>query len=97
VTSIASLADSIGKGLCCLADEMSLAGVEVRVYANEIDAFAKLLLQMQTSPGLTTLRYAWNRHRKSPGPLVFLAHVEGNGVAMASSRLVGLGTVLLYL
>ena len=47
VAGIAQLSFSIAKGLYSLADEMSLAGLEARIYAKEIDSFAKLLLNVQ--------------------------------------------------
>ncbi|OAA53443.1 hypothetical protein SPI_09371 [Niveomyces insectorum RCEF 264] len=54
VAGVAALGYSIAKGLYQIADDMSVAGLEVRVYANEIDSFAKLLLNVQsTVDGLT--------------------------------------------
>jgi len=47
VAGLASVGFSIAKGLYQIADDMSVAGLEVRVYANEIDAFAKLLFHVQ--------------------------------------------------
>ncbi len=54
VAGVASLGYSIAKSLYQVADDMSVAGLEVRIYAKEIDAFAKLLLSVQrTVDGLT--------------------------------------------
>ncbi|KAK3368307.1 hypothetical protein B0H63DRAFT_455092 [Podospora didyma] len=47
VAGVASVGYSIAKGLYQIADDMSVAGLEVRVYASEIDSFAKLLLHVQ--------------------------------------------------
>lgn len=47
IAGLASVGFSVAKGLYQMADDMSVAGVEVRLYGNEIDAFAKLLLHVQ--------------------------------------------------
>lgn len=49
VGSVAALGLSIAKGLYEIADDMGTASQEVRIYADEVDGFVKLLLHIQTT------------------------------------------------
>lgn len=47
VIAVPQLGCAVAKGLYQIADEIGMAGLEVRLHAQEVDGFSKLLMRMQ--------------------------------------------------